>query len=68
MYYKLGRYDQSVEMYTLALNQSPDACVYSNRCAAYLSLNRFDEALEDASNCIKLRPEWYKGYQRQGDC
>jgi len=40
--------------------------LYSNRSACYFGLNRFDEALKDAKECIKLNPSWPKGYSRKG--
>jgi len=39
---------------------------YSNRSAAYASLKKFGEALADAEQCIKLKPEFAKGYGRKG--
>lgn len=40
--------------------------LFSNRSAAYAALRRFEEALQDALQCIKLKPDWPKGYARQG--
>lgn len=40
--------------------------LYSNRSGAYASLNKFDEALDDANECIKLNPNFIKGYSRKG--
>lgn len=39
--------------------------LYSNRSAAYLALERAEEALEDASMCIELNSSWGKGYGRK---
>eukprot|EP01038_Epipyxis_sp_PR26KG_P008469 gene8469-11451_t len=41
--------------------------VYSNRSAAYLKLNKLDEALSDANRCINIDGNWVKGYSRKGD-
>ena len=38
----------------------------SNRSAAYASLQKYDEALEDAKKTVELKPEWAKGYSRLG--
>jgi hypothetical protein len=34
---------------------------FSNRSAAYTSMSRFSEALDDAEACIKRKPDWSKG-------
>ena len=33
---------------------------------AYSNLGRHEESLEDADACIKIKPDWGKGYQRKG--
>ena len=38
----------------------------SNRSAALLQLKKSGKALEDAEQCIKLRPDWDKGFYRRG--
>lgn len=37
----------------------------SNRSAALLQLSKVTKALADAEECIRLRPDWDKGYYRQ---
>lgn len=37
----------------------------SNRSAALLKLSKASKALADAEECIKLRPEWEKGFFRK---
>ncbi len=39
--------------------------LYSNRSAAYAGANRYEEAMADANNTIRLMPEWAKGYGRK---
>lgn len=39
---------------------------FSNRSGAYASLNQLDDALKDAVQCITIKPDWAKGYQRKG--
>lgn len=41
---------------------------YSNRCACFLQVSRVEQALQDAKQCIKLKPDWPKGYIRLGSC
>lgn len=40
-------------------------CPCSNRSAALLKLKKVTKALEDADACIKLKPDWEKGYFRK---
>ena len=39
---------------------------YSNRSACYMKLGQAKEALEDARQCVVLRPGWAKGHAREG--
>ena len=36
------------------------------RAACYINISQFEKALEDANQCIKLKPAWFRGYQRKG--
>jgi len=65
-------YDLVVKYYSLAMNYVPQttenvdkmsAVLLSNRCAAYLNLEMYDEALEDAKRCVQIEPEWSKVLQ-----
>jgi stress-induced-phosphoprotein 1 len=56
-----------VAAFSEAITHDPtDAVFYSNRSGAYASLKQFDKALEDANKCVELKPEFVKGYSRQG--
>ncbi|CEG46508.1 stress-induced-phosphoprotein 1 [Plasmopara halstedii] len=62
-----GNPNEAVECYTQAIALDPtDHVFYSNRSAAYLSLDDATHALEDAESCIKLKPDWPKAYTRKG--
>ena len=37
---------------------------YSNRSATNAELGKWVECLEDATMCLKLRPDWFKSYYR----
>lgn len=43
------------------------AALLSNRAAALLKLEDYKDALKDAEECAKLRPEWVKGWFRKGE-
>jgi tetratricopeptide (TPR) repeat protein len=43
-----------------------DAALYSNRSLCHLKSGEAQDALVDANACIRLRPDWPKGYYRKG--
>jgi len=54
-------------MYSKAIELNPtDHVLYSNRSGGYASKEEYDKALEDASKCVEIKPDWAKGYQRKG--
>lgn len=59
-------YGKAIDLFTKAIqaSQEPNHVLYSNRSAAYASARQFDKALVDAQECIKLKPDWAKGYVR----
>lgn len=61
-----GRYEDAVESFTKAIEESPNHVLYSNRSAAYASLKKFEMAMADAEQVVKLSPTWAKGYSRLG--
>ena len=59
-------FEGAVEWYSKGIQIDPNNHIlYSNRSAAYLSMNNFNSALEDAEKCISLNPSWDKGYSRK---
>lgn len=57
----------AVCMYTTAINSDPqNGILYSNRCAAFTKLGKYSHALNDANECVRLLPEWEKGWSRRG--
>jgi len=61
------QYPQAIEWYSKAIKYDPqDSAFYSNRCAAYMGMNKFEEALADSEQCIVLQPNWVKGFYRKG--
>jgi hypothetical protein len=65
--FRKGDFAQAVKAYSEALAITPeDHTLLSNRSAAYGSLEQFQEACSDATECTRLRPDWPKGYARLG--
>ncbi|PIN25382.1 Molecular co-chaperone STI1 [Handroanthus impetiginosus] len=65
--FSAGKFNDAVRHYTNAINLAPtNQILYSNRSAAYASLNKFSEALSDAQKTVELKPDWSKAYSRLG--
>lgn len=59
---------EAVIHYTHAIQKDgKNHVLYSNRSLAFLKLQQFYYALEDAKETIKLQPYWAKGYFRKGE-
>ena len=67
--FKEKQYELVVKYYSLAICYVPQtgnensrlrAMLLSNRCAAYLNLEMYDRALDDARKCVESEPEWSK--------
>ncbi|XP_048548182.1 poly [ADP-ribose] polymerase tankyrase-1-like [Triticum urartu] len=69
--YEIKDYDTAILMYNMALKfddpNDIDASIYANKSLCWLRLGVGDEALSDAQACIRLWPDWGKGYYRQGE-
>ncbi|DBA05357.1 TPA: hypothetical protein N0F65_007519, partial [Lagenidium giganteum] len=58
---------EALRCYTAAIElDNRNHTLFSNRSAAYLSINDPSRALHDADKCIDLCPSWVKGYLRRG--
>lgn len=69
--YKIGRYQQAVQLYTEAIKLCPDSSIYvyyGNRSACYINLYQYKAALEDARKAVALDPSFIKGYMRIAKC
>lgn len=65
--FKSENYDRAVKHLTVALSLDEKSHVlYSNRCTAFIALEDYDKAMEDADECVRLQPSWAKGYLRRG--
>jgi tetratricopeptide (TPR) repeat protein len=75
---KLGMrrlYDESYLLAIIHFDDAIDACpeyinAYVNRAEAYLLLNKFEKAIQDYSNVIRLDPDFAKinPYRKRGYC
>ena len=62
-----GQYADAIELYSKAIGLEPSNAVYfSNRAAAYASLKRWQNALDDSHEVVTLKPDWVKGWIRRG--
>lgn len=65
--FKAGKYMEAAQLFSEAIKINPsDGILYSNRSGAYASMNMYQEALADATQCVALKPDWPKGYSRKG--
>lgn len=56
--FRAGRYEDAVASFSAAIKESErDHISYTNRCAAFMKLKRWQDAINDASMCITLKPE-----------
>eukprot|EP01103_Thecamoeba_quadrilineata_P015259 TRINITY_DN475_c0_g1_i1.p1 TRINITY_DN475_c0_g1~~TRINITY_DN475_c0_g1_i1.p1 ORF type:complete len:559 (-),score=137.24 TRINITY_DN475_c0_g1_i1:49-1725(-) len=66
--FKAQNYPEAIKTYTEGLRRNPeDHVLYSNRAATYTKLGEFQLGLEDAERCIKMKPDFVKGYIRKGN-
>jgi tetratricopeptide (TPR) repeat protein len=65
--FQKGDTEGAVKFFSQAISVDPDNyLVYSNRSAAYMTLNHVSKALHDAEMCVQMAPNWSKGYSRLG--
>eukprot|EP01080_Neovahlkampfia_damariscottae_P006996 gene6996-11162_t len=63
-----GNYELAIEYFTKGINEEPqNHILYSNRSAAYLTMNKLTEALKDSETCVKIDPNFIKGYLRKAN-
>eukprot|EP01135_Chromosphaera_perkinsii_P002851 Nk52_evm6s229 gene=Nk52_evmTU6s229 len=69
VFYKKGDYWSSIKFYDQAIALHPDnPAYYGNRSAAYMMLNKFKNALDDALKGVSIDSNFVKGYLRAGKC
>ncbi|OQR88029.1 hypothetical protein ACHHYP_07687 [Achlya hypogyna] len=58
-------YDQAIVHYSEAIRLAPNNHIYySNRSAAYGAINKWEQAEQDAKECVRLNPSFKKGLLR----
>lgn len=58
-------YDKAITHYTSAIKlDHKNHVYYSNRSVSYVGIGKFEEAVIDAKECIRLNPTFIKGYYR----
>uniref|UniRef100_A0A7S3JX18 Uncharacterized protein n=1 Tax=Aureoumbra lagunensis TaxID=44058 RepID=A0A7S3JX18_9STRA len=63
--FKIGKYVEAAGKYTEALGLEPkNHLLLSNRSLALSSAKKFDQAIADARECLRIDPEFVKGYYR----
>lgn len=62
-----GQYNEAVHQYSSALSHLPgSAILLSNRALAYIKLENYGLAIQDATHAIESDPNYPKGYYRRG--
>lgn len=67
--FKEQRFPEAVKHYSKALARGPPEAnpeahkLYSNRAACYTKLGAWNDGLKDAEECIRLAPDFAKGYR-----
>lgn len=65
--FKDGKHRDAVVYYTRALRYTPtNEKLLANRSAAYMKINKFQLALDDALQAEGIQPQWSKVYFRKG--
>ena len=68
---KAGELAQAIELFTKALdsdalNDSDRARVFNNRGATYRRMGNPDDAVDDFSRAIRLRPQYFRAHLNRG--
>lgn len=66
--YKVGEYVEAIEFYTKSIMMLPCASAYTNRSIAYMKINNYERAEDDATEAININSEQFnfKAYLRRG--
>ncbi|KAF3932735.1 hypothetical protein ABW19_dt0204964 [Dactylella cylindrospora] len=60
-------FNKAIDFFSQAIEIDPtNHVLFSNRSGSYASLKNFNRALEDATKCTEIKPDWSKGWSRKG--
>jgi DNA-binding helix-hairpin-helix protein with protein kinase domain len=66
--YKVKKYDQAIENFTLAIKKQPQhAKAFVNRGNSHYNLKDYDAAIADYNQAIKINPKEVKAYVNRGN-
>jgi len=64
------RFEHALDCYSAALELAPDGpnshVYYSNRAAAFLSINDYESSIDDSERALSLKPDYAKAHARLG--
>jgi tetratricopeptide (TPR) repeat protein len=64
--FQAKNYKAAIEHFTEAIKHDPtDHVFFSNRSACYASSDQYEKAQQDGAECVRLKPDWAKGYTRK---
>jgi len=65
--FRENKFALAVEKYTEAIKRNPsDHTIYTNRAQSYIKLMALPEALKDCEECLRLKPDFVKGFLKKG--
>jgi tetratricopeptide (TPR) repeat protein len=65
---KKEKFFEAVLHYTKGIKLDPhNPNIYSNRSLAFLKIQQYYHAIDDAKTVIRILPKWAKGYYRKGE-
>lgn len=65
--FSAGNYSEALNFFTKAIQvDGQNHVLFSNRSGCYAALHQYGDALSDADKCIRIKPDWVKGFVRRG--
>lgn len=65
--FSAGNYADALNFFTKAIQlDGQNHVLFSNRSGCYVALHQYGDALSDADKCIRIKPDWVKGFVRRG--
>lgn len=67
-FYKANDYEEAIEHYTKSISAIPNTASYTNRALAYFKLKKYEQAINDCKQALKLEPNNLKAHLRLAEC